>query len=264
MTERHWEHIPGSPDSISVDSHRFLSSHWTIMNFSLSCPGPCLPLGVRASRKLTYCTAWKQLRRDCGVAASNVRQSLGPLTWRQVATHMPREVVTTCSGRDGARGLRVSKRGDNFQNGSLSNQSLTDQQASLNVHDRFTLNFLYSLMWLYLTWEPSWAEGWGCLSGEDEWCLHLILLCISWAPASDWVPWVALGPLSQSEPAATSAPRPLEHRLSFLPRGHAGKPFLFFYNLSKWAANKNNKILKVLILQQHRNGCFQITTGYAC
>lgn len=40
--ERHCENTPGPPNSISVDSHRLLSSHWFIRNFSLSCPGPCL------------------------------------------------------------------------------------------------------------------------------------------------------------------------------------------------------------------------------
>lgn len=169
--------MPGSPNSISVGSHRLLSSHWVIMNFRVSCPGPCLSLSVWDGGYFIYCIAWKELRRASWAAASNRRQSLGPLTWQSVTTHLPREVVTTCRGGDGARGLRASKKGETFQNGSLSNQGLTDQQVNLNLCDRCSpyISDNLSRDWLYAIWEPPWAGGWGHVSGEDQ-CLYPVVL----------------------------------------------------------------------------------------
>lgn len=107
MIERHCENIPGPPNSISVDSHRneqplVHKEFQFLLPWAMPVPG-CL------SRQVFYLLqSWKELKRDCWAAASNIWQSLGPLAWQKVATHLLRKVVTPCRGRDGARGLRAS------------------------------------------------------------------------------------------------------------------------------------------------------------
>lgn len=214
VIERHCEDMPGSPNSISVGSHWLLSSHWVIMNFRVSCTEPCLSLNVWDGGYFICCIAWKELRKASWAAAGNRRQSLGPVTWQSVTTHLPREVVTTCRGGDGARGLRASKKGENFQNGSLSNQGLTDQQANLNLCDRFSpyISDNLSRDWLTVCYlGTSMDRG----LRVSKWRRPMpISLC---APASVWVPH-------------------LEHKHYLLPRGNAGKILFIFLQFVKMSS----------------------------